>query len=442
MKDLLELSRTALHTVAAYAWWAKLEISSRICSFGKTDRPENRNALILAWLLPPAVGVGVYRPTSFLKYGTELGWKMSAISGEAGANTGEAGQYLLGTLSDAVSIYRVPPAELTPSWRFFPRIDGGLLNAFATLRLASRTFKDSPPSVVIASGSPFHTFVAAYFIAKGFGAKLVLDYRDEWTEGTRVFVQLGNIDRFWEWRCLRSADAVFFATKSIRNLYQKSFPHLDTNRCQVLHNGWEPAEFAPHEKLDEALSGPGRKSTLSYVGHAGPHCLPGNFLDVLTVVLARNSDLRKRIQVRFIGLKSPPATEQFSCFENHMPGILDLVDYVAKRDAIRMMCDSGVLLLLNEAHIERALTAKLFEYLASGRPILVYGNTGEIGHLMRELKAGVMIPVNDPDTLEQALLMLENTSASKWRTPARDEFLKTHTREVLAKNLFDILERL
>lgn len=283
--------------------------------------------------------------------------------------------------------------------------------------------------------------MAAYFIAKVFGAKLVLDYRDEWTEGPRV-VELGNVDRFWERRCQQSADAVIFATKSIQDLYLKSFHHLDANRCHVLHNGWEPVEFAPHEKLDDSQSGPGRKLTLSYVGYAGPYCPPGNFLDVLTKVLARNRELRDRLQVRFIGHKSPAAMEQFSCFENHLPGILDLVEYVARRNAIRVMCESSALLLLNEAHIERALTAKLFEYLASGRPILVYGNTGEIGHLMRELKAGVMVPVNEPDALERALLKLQSTSASRWCAPARDEFLKTHTREVLAKNLFDILERL
>lgn len=119
MKDVLELSRTALHTVAAYAWWAKLEISSMFWSLGKARRPENRNALLLAWQLPPTVGVGVHRPTSFLKYGADLGWKMSAIGGAARPDTGEAGQYLLGTLSDAVSIYRLPPENLTPSWRFF-----------------------------------------------------------------------------------------------------------------------------------------------------------------------------------------------------------------------------------------------------------------------------------------------------------------------------------
>ena len=47
-----------------------------------------------------------------------------------------------------------------------------------------------------------------------------------------------------------------------------------------------------------------------------------------------------------------------------------------------------------------------------------------------------------PDALEQALLKLRDTPASQWRTPAQDAFLQTHTREVLAGRMFEILEQL
>ena len=313
---------------------------------------------------------------------------------------------------------------------------------FNTIPLFAQKFRGEPPGVVIASGPPFHNFVAAYYIARFFGAKLVLDYRDEWTEGTREFVELGNLDRYWEARCLCAADAAIFVTNGIRDLYLGSFPRLEANRCHILHNGWEPAEFIQRRDLNEMGSGRQKGCPLSYIGNSGAHVLPGQFLNVLLDALTRNGELLDSVQIRFIGQKSPEAMEQFASFERRMPGILGLAEHVPKVEAIRAMRESNALLLLNPPWFERVLTGKLFDYLASGRPLLVYGDTGEIGCVMRDLKAGIMVPAGDPDALAQALWELQNNPASQWQTPARAEFLENHTREILAGRMFEILEQL
>ncbi len=149
MNAIFEYLRTALHTTVAYAWWAKVEISSRLGAAKKSRSSSNRDVLLLAWALPPIVGGGVYRPTSFLKYGTRLGWSMSAISGPVTEDSGGAGRYLLDMIPETVRIHRLDRPRLRPSWRFFPRIDGGFVNALATAQQAFRTFKDKPPMVEI-----------------------------------------------------------------------------------------------------------------------------------------------------------------------------------------------------------------------------------------------------------------------------------------------------
>ena len=442
MNAVKEFFRTFVHTAVAYAWWGQIEFETWFRSGRGTSRPRGRNVLLIVYRLPPAIGSGIFRPASFLRYAATFGWRLSAISGpldHAGMNG--ADKDLLGIPGD-VDIHRISKTNLRPSWRFFPRIrDDDFCSIFSMYALASGKFAHKPPSAVIASGPLFTSFVAAYFLARLFGAKLALDYRDEWSECPFDFVPEGNCDLQWERRCLRAADAVFFATETIRDLYLNSFPHLNAARCHVLHNGWEPAEFPSPEEASERSSGPGRRLTLSYVGHTGLHALPGDFLAVLTEVLTRNGELRDRMRVRFVGRKSEEAFEQFADFETHMPGVLDLAEHVPKREAVRMMCESSALLLLNPPGTDR-LTGKIFDYLASGQPLLVYGHGGEIGRLMRELKAGVMVPVDDPEALEHALVKLQSNPASEWSTPAREAFLKTHTREALAKTMFKVLEGL
>lgn len=438
MSPIPGVVRTALDTVATYFWWAQTEFRGRFGRAASAFKTVNRHVLLLAWALPPTIGGGVYRPTSFLKYGPALGWRMSAISGAAPGKDRELGQYLLETIPDSVQIYRLDRPSLRPSWRFSPRIDGGFLNALATVELAIRIFKDDPPSVILASGPPFHNFAAAYFIARYFGAKLALDYRDEWSAGTREFIQLGNVDRWWERRCLRRADVVFFATQSIQNLYLDIFPQLRKDRCHILHNGWEPAEFEALRCREKARSFGAGKRIISYVGNAGVP-LPGGFLETLREILARNRELAGTIRVRFVGVKSPEAMQQFAGFEGLFPGVLDLVEQLPKSKAIQVMAESHALLLLNPPHLERALTGKIFDYLASGRPLLVYGDTGEIGQLMRELSAGVMVSVGDSNGLERALLQLKKMSSLHWVTRPRIEFLKSHTREILAEKMFYLI---
>lgn len=147
------------------------------------------------------------------------GWEISAIASPLQLTADEPGKWLLERLPRSTTIHRVAESELRPSWRWFPRVDGGFLNALEVANLAYAKLRNDPPDVVMASGPPFHNFIAAYCIARHYGAKLVLDYRDEWSVGAEDFIRLGNSDRKWEVFCLKNADAVIFVSRGYRDLY-------------------------------------------------------------------------------------------------------------------------------------------------------------------------------------------------------------------------------
>lgn len=442
ISPMVELIRTAVHTVVAYAWWGWVELISNTQSRKRKSRAGVRHALLLAWGLPPTINGGVYRPTSFLKYGTKLGWRMSAIAGPTVNADQEAGHCLLNSIPKSVPIYRLDPPALEPSWRIFSRVDGGFLNALATAQLAFQTFKGSPPSTVIASGPPFHNFVAAYYIAKYFRAKLVLDYRDEWTEGTREFIRLGNVDRLWEARCLESADAVFFATQGFLDIVLSAFSHTALDKCHVLHNGWDPDEFeaAKQAKLCEPPAGD--HFVLSFIGRSGRFLSPEPFLTDLDEVFARRPLLRDKIRIRFVGKQDEEALIFLKDFQRSFPGSLEILSQAPKPHAIQIMEDSSGLLLLNNEKNSRVLPGKIFEYIATGPPILLHGAGGEMGKLVSELSAGVSVAAGDTAALEQALMNLANDKQRECKAAIVERWLEQHTREALARRFFDILEEL
>lgn len=438
---IVEALRTFSHTILTYIWLGRTELNTRLRAARQHDRTSNRHALLLAWL-PPTVKGGVYRPTSFLKYGNKLGWRMSAISGPAPRDISEAGRYLLGTIPEAVQIHCLDPPKLRPSWRFSPRIDGGFLNALAITRLAFRIFRGAGPSVVIASGPPFHNFVAAYYIARMYRTKLVLDYRDEWSECPLEFVERGNVDRIWEGRCLREAHAVIFTTRSQLEHHLTTFGSLDKDKYHVIPNGWEPSEVSV--EIDHGEKGKAKtdKIVLSFVGTMfGSYQNPDRFLDSLTRLIDRRPDLRDRLILQFVGEIQPdiePVLEGFRYSK-----IIKTTGLVPKPKALKFMRESDGLLVFVEPRSTRYLPGKLYDYIAAGPPVLVYGHAGEARKLVERLGVGVFVPADDTGALEKALDQIcASINTFPNRSAKTSEWRQQHTRETLARRFFDILEGL
>lgn len=421
LKTLLEISIGPGHRAIAY---------------------QTKHVLLLAWDFPPAISGGVYRPASFTKYGKKLGWKVSVIAREVVSPINEAGAYLVKSMPEDINIKYIRPSRVSPSHRFSMRISGGLYNALEVFSTAKKMFPQDAPQVVFATGPPFHNFVAAYFVSSFFRCKMILDYRDEWTECPFEFVGRGNADRFWENICLKKANAVFFTTKSQMEHQVKTFSCLDGKRCHVIPNGWEPEDFHSFDNSGRELSSLCTQDEIliSFIGRLGNHTPPKNFLLSMEKVIRQNEKLRKYVKIQFIGSRAPEAEKQISQFA--YPEILDIKDHVPKSTANLMMQQASLLLLMYDKRFERYIPGKFYDYLASGTPILVIGQSGEVVDLVKELEAGYVIPENDVDALAKIILNLMTVECVKIKRQQIDEWLKLHTREKMSKRMLGVIEGL
>jgi glycosyltransferase involved in cell wall biosynthesis len=92
--------------------------------------------------------------------------------------------------------------------------------------------------------------------------------------------------------------------------------------------------------------------------------------------------------------------------------------------------------------MERYIPAKLFEYMASGKPVLVHGVAGEASRIVTQLRAGVFGPAGDASALHAALNELRESIPDDWNTPERHRWAEQHTREALAQRFFGLLNTL
>ncbi|MEX2455425.1 MAG: glycosyltransferase [Rhodospirillaceae bacterium] len=427
-----EAFRVLAATVQGYLAWMHLEVGSlRKQSRGSREK----RALLLAWDLPPRFSSGTFRPRSFVHFGERHGWTIDSFSGPVPSvpPPADADAYELGRRGDSACF--VEP-RCTPSFRFFPRLHGGFFEALlATIQLRRR-FHQRCYATIIASGPPFSVFVTGFYASRHWGASLVLDYRDEWTESPFTHTHT-RFDLWWERRCQRAADLVIFTTESQRTHQLSVFPDLSPEKTIVLPNGWDPS-VEGGRKTDVAR-GSDVPATIAYVGKLGSHVPTGEFLNALNEAVRSMPDGRRNLTVSFIGEIDGVARRQLADSAGDLqidtPGVVD------QKTALGLMSEADILLLMSDMRLQRYRPGKLYDYLAAGRPILVYGERGEISDIVEELGAGLHVPPDDVDRLS-AILSGQEKLPDPTRSPKLAAWLARHSREELARTLIRTLEEI
>ena len=394
--------------------------------------------LILAWFFAPDINGGVYRPAALARNARDRGYRVTVVAGPVQADPGDAGKDLLAYIGPGVEIIRAPLQWPRPDSRWFPQIDGGLDRALDLYATARTHLRQSPPDIIVASGPPFQVFVTGRWLARRFGARLVLDYRDEWSLCPFDFVFKSAAGRRWEKRCLRSADRVLFTTDSQLQMLARTMggPWL-REKSRLAPNGWEPAQHGLDSPVQRTASG---RIVLLFAGTLGEHTNVQPFLDALERIVSQRPEWTKALVVRFLGHMWPSEMRRLEHFR--YPEMIDIGELVPLAEAVRQMRDADALLLFHDDRIARYLPGKLYEYLASGRPVIVCNDHGESKRLVETLGAGWAIDCADTSRLTQILASLMDRSANSMDGASRQAWLRRHTREALAKDVLDDLSTL
>lgn len=388
-----------------------------------------KKVLIIAYYWPPAGGPGVQRWLKFVKY-------LRDFDIEPIVYVPENPQYpmtdtsFLNEVPKDITIYKQPIFEPYRFASFLSRnktkrISSGIIQATnqslteklllwirgnffipdarkywvrPSVEFLHGVLQKESIDTIITTGPPHSVHLIGHFLKQHNKVQWIADFRDPWTSiGYHKKLKLTSLaknkHKELEQLVLTSADKLMVTSQTTK----KEFRNLTNKPIKVITNGYDQ-ERPKVLQLDE-------KFTISHIGSMLSGRNPENLWQVLAELTKENLAFKNALRLQFIGVISKDILERLKVhgLEPH----IDVIGYVPHDEAIAFQQKSQVLLIA-EIDVEEAkgiIAGKLFEYMASGRPILGVGpKDWEVATLVAQTKTGAIFEYTSHADLKNVLL--------------------------------------
>ncbi len=274
-------------------------------------------------------------------------------------------------------------------------------NRFA-FRKARELIKNEHITHVITTSPPHSTQLIGLRLKRRFPhIKWVADMRDPWTD--IYYYDLFKpswparmIDRHMEKTVLSKADTIITVGQTLASHFASRIKKMD-KKIYVLPNGFDEEDF---EGIVPTLP---ERFTITYVGTLSPAYPIKGLIEAVSSI--RINDMP--VLLKFVGTV-PEQIQNIFPTEEEGNGP-EFIHYCEHPDAIRHMMDSTMLLLIIPDHQSNKsiLTGKIFEYLATEKPILFLGPAdGDAARLLTSCGYQGIFGYDDVQGMHDFILMV------------------------------------
>ena len=380
-----------------------------------------RRVLLVSYHFPPVGGAGVQRPAKFARYLPEFGWDVSVLQAEnpsaplidaslladlpadlvtvkartlepgyaAKAASGVSGGTRQGGVRALAgrAIRRVATVALQP--------DPQVLWLPAARRAGRALLARLPHDAILATAPSYSNLVLGAMLKQRSGLPLLADYRDEWDVSSAYWENAPRdpisrrIQSAMQRRVLRSADAVIATTKaSTARLAARAMEAGASPIAECIYNGWDPGDLIAAGQATPAVPVAAGKFRLVYTGTLWNLTSIAPVVSAVEQLAQHHPALAARLELVILGRKTPDQ-ERLLARLSGTPTVVHQPAYAAHAVALATMqsADALLLLLSDVPGAERVAPAKLFEYLAVGRPMLAVTPDGETASIVRSVES-------------------------------------------------------
>jgi colanic acid biosynthesis glycosyl transferase WcaI len=400
----------------------------------------------LCQYFPPEIGAPSARTFEHAREWVRAGHEVTVLTGFPNHPTGRIPPEYRGRIFQREEIegVRVWRTWLwaTPNERFTRRTLSYL--SFMVSAILAAALRRVDCDVVVATSPQFFVGIAGWAVARIKRRPFVLEVRDLWPEGivsvgllapdsplTRL---LEGIELF----LYRAADRVVTVTEAARDDIARR--GIDPSKLDTVRNGADLSLFTPGPRdlaLREEL-GLGDRFCVCYVGTHG-------MTQGLSTALGAAEQLRERDDVHFLFVGEGAEKKKLvaEARERELTNATFL-DARPKHMMPRFLraADACLVCLRRHKLFEGTIPSKLFEAMASGRPVLL-GVQGEAEKILTDAEAGIPFEPENASALADAVARLADDPALARRLGESGAgYVRQHfDRAVLARRFLDALRR-
>ncbi len=307
-------------------------------------------------------------------------------------------------------------------------------------RAARRIVKKREIDLVLITVPPFSSVLLVEKLRRTFpGLAIVADFRDEWLKTAFDLVSFlfsrsaraRAVAARAEAGTVKNATAIVAVTEAARRVIRSRYPAEPEEKFRLIPNGFDA------EKLRAATSPTETRRddriVVAYLGTLYASTEPTWLVEAL---LGLPQDLKSRFLFRFIGHIEDPR------FKEDLLRLGDMVEvqgFLPQRAALAAMYESDYMLLI--LHDPLNVSAKFYEYLGAGKPILACVHPeGELRRLVEELRAGWWVDGHDVESIRRLFtdIAMRGSSASTLFRPDVEKIAQ-YERRALARRYADLM---
>jgi glycosyltransferase involved in cell wall biosynthesis len=425
--------------------------------------------LLISYLFPPAGGIAVQRALSLARYLPESGCEVHVLSAR-NAPAPVMDPQLIQRIPGHVQLHHAwtpvipfslgqkmwqivrgggpkvsdqPNAASQPAGRariadLVRRIlcpDPEVLWRPFCFRQAKRLVEDHGIECVLITAPPFSSLLTGVALKREFPhLTLVSDFRDGWLDWYVTSVDFFDSPIMreraeqMERAVVEASDLVVSVTASLRDKLKERYSDQLSDKFVLVPNGFDPALQA---NLDAPPRNDGR-IRVTYMGTLYRQTSARYYLDALD---ALPHDIRDCFETHIIGRV---AGEEVSALQNRRSRVV-IHGFLPQSEALRRLATTDLLLVTMTDPL--CHTGKVFEYLATGKPILAFTPPhGELAQILDSVGGAWIVDPVDHASALSTLHQVHSLYASDLPRPAPDpDAIRRFERPRLAARYIELI---
>ena len=438
-----------------------------------------KRVLIITYYWPPSGGSGVQRWVKFAKYLPKEGWQpviytpenpeLTTIDKTLAEEIPPEAEVVKTHIFEPYGIYRKLMGkgsstdlkaltsagsdgnEVNPvnggkkSWKqklslyirgnfFIP--DPRIMWVRPSVKFLKSYLKKHPVDAIVSTGPPQSMHLIGLELSKATGLPWLADFRDPWTK-IFYFKHLELTPRSeakhqaLEKKVVDGASRVIAVSPMVKN----DFEAITSTPVELITNGFDEEDFNDPFEADDYFN-------ITHTGLFASDGDPEILWKVLAAKCQEDKEFRKLLRIRLVGKTDQEIVNSIET-AGLGPNLVNL-GYQSHEVAVREQRNASVLILplRKEPEYEAVLPGKLFEYLASRRPILGIGQTdGAMAQVVRNTGSGIVYDWNEEQKIRRWVdFSWEEFKNHELLDNATD--ISMYSRRRLTKRLVSLLEEI